>query len=82
MRLGMEAMEGVRSRAARPPAGGKAVLAMKEPDEMTRDPKERKPEATGPETDGDGEALSETWSQDAQDELEDFIEEQGIYIRQ
>lgn len=27
-------------------------------------------------------ALSETWSQDAQDELEDFIEQQGIYIRQ
>ena len=26
--------------------------------------------------------LSETWSQDAQDELEDFIEQQGIYIRQ
>ena len=25
---------------------------------------------------------SETWSQDAQDELEDFIEQQGIYIRQ
>lgn len=27
-------------------------------------------------------SLSETWSQDAQDELEDFIEQQGIYIRQ
>lgn len=27
-------------------------------------------------------ALNETWSQDAQDELEDFIEQQGIYIRQ
>ena len=26
--------------------------------------------------------LSETWSQDAQDELEDIIEQQGIYIRQ
>ena len=26
--------------------------------------------------------LNETWSQDAQDELEDFIEQQGIYIRQ
>ncbi len=26
--------------------------------------------------------LSETWPQDAQDELEDFIEAQGIYIRQ
>lgn len=26
--------------------------------------------------------LSETWSQDAQDELENFIEQQGIYIRQ
>ncbi len=27
-------------------------------------------------------SLSDTWSQDAQDELEDFIEQQGIYIRQ
>lgn len=27
-------------------------------------------------------SLNETWSQDAQDELEDFIEQQGIYIRQ
>ena len=27
-------------------------------------------------------SLSETWSQDAQDDLEDFIEQQGIYIRQ
>ncbi|MFG6384043.1 MAG: hypothetical protein K1V96_07290 [Lachnospiraceae bacterium] len=26
--------------------------------------------------------LNETWSQDAQDELEAFIEQQGIYIRQ
>ena len=26
--------------------------------------------------------LSETWSQDAQDELQEFIELQGIYIRQ
>lgn len=26
--------------------------------------------------------LNETWPQDAQDELEDFIEQQGIYIRQ
>ncbi len=26
--------------------------------------------------------LNETWSQDAQAELEDFIEQQGIYIRQ
>ena len=26
--------------------------------------------------------LNETWSQDAQDEQEDFIEQQGIYIRQ
>lgn len=29
-----------------------------------------------------GVPLNETWSQDAQDELEDFIEQQGIYIRQ
>jgi hypothetical protein len=26
--------------------------------------------------------LSETWAQDGLQELEDFIEEQGIYIRQ
>lgn len=26
--------------------------------------------------------LSETWAQDAQQDLEDFIEEQGVYIRQ
>lgn len=26
--------------------------------------------------------LSETWAQDALQDLEDFIEEQGIYIRQ
>lgn len=26
--------------------------------------------------------LSETWAQDAQATLEDFIEQQGIYIRQ
>ncbi len=31
---------------------------------------------------GKGTPLNETWSQDAQDELEDFIEQQGIYIRQ
>lgn len=30
----------------------------------------------------EGTLQSETWSQDAQDELEDFIEQQGIYIRQ
>lgn len=29
-----------------------------------------------------GTLQSETWSQDAQDELQDFIEQQGIYIRQ
>lgn len=27
-------------------------------------------------------ALSETWAQDALGDLEDWIEEQGIYIRQ
>ena len=27
-------------------------------------------------------ALTETWAEDAQAELEDWIEEQGIYIRQ
>ncbi len=27
-------------------------------------------------------SLSETWPQDAQNELEEFIEQQGIYIRQ
>lgn len=28
------------------------------------------------------EALSETWAQDALQDLDDFIESQGIYIRQ
>ncbi len=37
---------------------------------------------TASERQGEEPALSETWSQDAQDELEDFIEQQGIYIRQ
>ena len=30
----------------------------------------------------DKKPLSETWAQDALQDLEDFIEEQGIYIRQ
>lgn len=29
-----------------------------------------------------GKAVTETWAEDAQNELEDWIEEQGIYIRQ
>lgn len=50
---------------------------MKEPEEnRTQQPqeKERKEIKKQP--------LSETWSQDAQDELQEFIELQGIYIRQ
>ncbi|GFI33402.1 hypothetical protein IMSAGC013_04811 [Lachnospiraceae bacterium] len=44
----------------------------------------RKQQAEKPprETQREQTPLSETWSQDAQDELEDFIEQQGIYIRQ
>lgn len=45
----------------------------------------KEPQNTGKEGQRpqEGEApLSETWPQDAQDELEDFIEQQGIYIRQ
>lgn len=42
------------------------------PEDVLREPEEQKK----------GTPLSETWSQDAQDELEDFIEQQGIYIRQ
>lgn len=42
-------------------------------EKKTEVPKERQQKQT---------SLNETWSQDAQDELEDFIEQQGIYIRQ
>ncbi|MEY8391475.1 hypothetical protein AALA98_08885 [Lachnospiraceae bacterium 45-W7] len=42
---------------------------------------EGKPDILDEEREGH-DSLSETWSQDAQDELEDFIEQQGIYIRQ
>lgn len=48
---------------------------MRQPKDMTRAAQESEEKREkGP--------LSETWSQDAQDELEDFIEQQGIYIRQ
>ena len=42
----------------------------------------RKMEGSQPEGQKNKTLLSETWPQDAQDELEDFIEQQGIYIRQ
>ncbi len=44
--------------------------------------KDREESSRENETDRKHTPLSETWSQDAQDELEDFIEQQGIYIRQ
>ncbi len=44
------------------------------PEDMVRRQDEQEPGKQAP--------LNETWSQDAQDELEDFIEQQGIYIRQ
>lgn len=49
---------------------------MKEPEEK----KEQQLEETGKKA--EKQPLSETWSQDAQDELQEFIELQGIYIRQ
>ena len=49
---------------------------MKEPEE--KDKKEiEETKKTAPK-----QPLSETWSQDAQDEPQEFIELQGIYIRQ
>lgn len=36
-------------------------------------------EASGEEAEA---SLSETWAQDALEDLDDFIESQGIYIRQ
>ncbi|WP_158024912.1 hypothetical protein [Roseburia sp. 499] len=49
---------------------------MKGPEEVKKQPlaEEAEKETKQP--------LSETWSQDAQDELQEFIELQGIYIRQ
>lgn len=50
---------------------------MKEPEEnKIQQNKEEEHKETGKQP------LSETWSQDAQDELQEFIELQGIYIRQ
>ena len=46
---------------------------MKKPEEKDKGQKKEQ---------GEPVTLNETWSQDAQDELEDFIEQQGIYIRQ
>ncbi len=47
---------------------------MREPEEKEKAAKDEAAKEKG--------GLNETWSQDAQDALEDFIEEQGIYIRQ
>ena len=48
---------------------------MEEPEEnINQQTKEKAEEEKQP--------VSETWSQDAQDELQEFIELQGIYIRQ
>lgn len=50
---------------------------MKEPEEKAEQQAEQNDtEQTGKQP------ISETWSQDAQDELQEFIELQGIYIRQ
>lgn len=50
---------------------------MKGPEEnRIQQNKEEEPKETGKQP------LSETWSQDAQEELQEFIELQGIYIRQ
>ncbi len=49
-----------------------------------KEPEERKKELTREEAGRKKEKqpLSETWPQDAQDELQEFIELQGVYIRQ
>lgn len=47
-----------------------------------RQPEDRTKAGDQPEEKREKAPLNETWSQDAQDELEDFIEQQGIYIRQ
>lgn len=55
----------------------KGDILMKEPEENRTQQIEKE---TNKET--KKQPLSETWSQDAQDELQEFIELQGIYIRQ
>lgn len=48
---------------------------MREPQEKPLEDEKRENEERKPE-------LNAEWPQDAQDELQDFIESQGIYIRQ
>lgn len=45
-------------------------------------PKEKNKETVEQKKDDSKQELSNTWSQDAQDELQEFIEMQGIYLRQ
>lgn len=56
---------------------------MREPEENSKELSEKGSKLTEESTQVTGkQPLSETWSQDAQDELQEFIELQGIYIRQ
>ena len=50
----------------------------KKPKSETKQEVEKEKEAPGSEPF----VKSETWAQDALQDLEDFIEEQGVYIRQ
>lgn len=52
------------------------------PEEKTEQRKEQTADSRQTEQETTKQPLSETWSQDAQDELQEFIELQGIYIRQ
>lgn len=62
---------------------------MREPEENSKELSEKGSKLTEESTQAEEstqvtgkQPLSETWSQDAQDELQEFIELQGIYIRQ
>jgi len=50
---------------------------MKESDKEKQDPRYMKEQENKEST-----PISETWAQDTIDDLDDFIESQGIYIRQ
>lgn len=49
---------------------------------MENETRDKRTETVDKETETGEHKLSETWAQDALADLEDWIEEQGIYIRQ
>lgn len=49
---------------------------------MTDDKEKKSAEATAEPKDKSAEPSTRTWVDDMKQELEDYIEEQGIYIRQ